>query len=100
MAGRRGDIRHITPVLRLEQQAYGRRPGLLCFDDATLRFEPDHGGRLRIKSAASNNFYSKLPYRLAWDPSAESVIRLRKFMATTYAGCAHGEYLDSCMDAL
>ena len=74
--------------------------GLLCFEDATLQSDPDSGGCLQIKSAASNNCYSKLPYRLAWEPSAESVTRLRKFMATTYAGCAHGEYLDSCMEAL
>ena len=30
-------------------------PWLLCFEDAALRFEPEHGGRLQIKSAAPNN---------------------------------------------
>ena len=73
---------------------------MLCFEDATLKFESDRGGCMQIKSAASNNCYSKLPYHLAWEPGAESVARLRKFMATTYAGCTHGEYLDSCMEAL
>ena len=75
-------------------------PGVLCFEDATLQFDPDRGGCMQIKSAASNNCYSKLPYHLAWEPSAESVARLRKSMATTYAGCTSGEYLDSCMEAL
>ena len=39
-------------------------PGVLCFEDATLRFPPTTGGFAQIPSSPDNRCYSKLPYRL------------------------------------
>jgi hypothetical protein len=73
------------------------------FQDCAFIVHPDEaaGDRLEQKNKTpENDCYIHMPCSLAYKPSDANVERLRRFMATTFAGHPESRLIDASMEAL
>lgn len=74
-------------------------PLIINFEDASLQFEED-GANKQVGKSPRNNVYVHIPVSLDYEPSEDNVLKLRKALATMFAGNKEGRKADMCADAL
>ena len=74
---------------------------VLNFEDATIRLPGAGGGPpQQTQKHPANNCYKHIPVTLTMAVANDVAFRLRRFLATTFAGNSEGRFLDCCMEAL
>ena len=72
--------------------------GLVNTEDKTLRWVS--GALQPVAKSSCNKCYTHLPVRLAWKPSDDTLLKLRAFLCTTFAGRDDARAVDESMEVL
>ena len=72
--------------------------GLVNTEDKTLRWVS--GALQPVAKSSCNKCYTHLPVRLAWKPSDDTLLKLRAFLCTTFAGRDDARAVDESMEVV
>ena len=87
------------------QEPKGSQSGIVDFIDASIslrdpRFPCESPRVYQVPKSRTNRAYLRIPVSLAYQPPEADVVRLRKFLATYYAGNEECQEMDMSMEAL